>query len=90
MILIIEEKRSLVEEQVAHILFNTDKKPILSGKNDGLTKEILVPEIAELSSDIIADVLLKKIKVKDKGPKDKRRHKLSDCQTVSAVCIKVM
>ena len=66
-ILIIEEKRGLVEEQVAHILFNTDKKPILSGKNDGLTKEILVPEIAELSSDIIADVLLKKIKVKEKA-----------------------
>ncbi len=65
-VLIIEEKRGLVEEQVAHILFNTEKKPILSGKNDGLTKEILVPEIAELSSDIIADVLLKKIKIKEK------------------------
>ena len=66
-ILIIEEKRGLVEEQVAHILFNTDKKPILSGKNDGFTNEQLVPEIAELSSDIIADVLLKKIKVKEKA-----------------------
>ena len=65
-LLVIEEKRGLVEEQVAHILFNEDKKPILSGKNDGLTKEKLVPEIAELSSDIIADVLLKKIKIKEK------------------------
>ena len=65
-LLVIEEKRGLVEEQVAHILFNENKKPILSGKNDGLTKEKLVPEIAELSSDIIADVLLKKIKIKEK------------------------
>ena len=65
-LLVIEEKRGLVEEQVAHILFNVDKKPILSGKNDGLTKEKLVPEIAELSSDIIADILLKKIKTKEK------------------------
>ena len=65
-LLIIEEKRSLVEEQVAHILFNLKTKPILSGKQDGFTKEKLVPEIAELSSDIIADILLKKINVNKK------------------------
>ena len=65
-LLIIEEKRSLVEEQVAHILFNLKTKPILSGKHDGFTKEKLVPEIAELSSDIIADILLKKINVNKK------------------------
>ena len=63
-LLVVEEKRAVVEEQVAHILFNLKTKPILSGKLDGQTNEKLVPEIAELSSDIIADVLLKKINFK--------------------------
>ena len=65
-ILVIEEKRPVVEEQVAHILYNENKKPILSGKFDGKTKEKLIPETAELSSDIIADALLKKIKFLEK------------------------
>ena len=43
------------------ILYNENKKPILSGKFDGKTKEKLIPETAELSSDIIADALLKKL-----------------------------
>ena len=60
-IFVIEEKRAVVEEQVAHILYNHDQKPILSGKFDGKTQEKLIPEIAELSSDIIADALIKKI-----------------------------
>ena len=59
-ILVIEEKASIVEEQVAHILFNSKSRPLLSGKLDASSKEELVPKISELSSDIIADCLLKK------------------------------
>ena len=59
-ILVIEEKASIVEEQVAHILFNSKSRPRLSGKLDASSKEELVPKISELSSDIIADCLLKK------------------------------
>ena len=60
-VLIIEEKAGIVEEQVAHILFNYKERPLLSGKLDAETKELLIPKISELSSDIIADCLLKKL-----------------------------
>ena len=61
-ILIIEEKASIVEEQVAHILFNSNSRPLLSGKLDAVTNDELIPKVSELSSDIISDCLLKKIK----------------------------
>jgi len=61
-ILIIEEKASIVEEQVAHILFNSISRPLLSGKMDATTKLDLIPKVSELSSDIISDCLFKKIK----------------------------
>ena len=60
-ILVIEEKGSIVEEQVAHILFNSKSRPLLSGKFDSTSKEELIPNVSELSSDIIADCLLKKV-----------------------------
>ena len=60
-ILVIEEKGAIVEEQVAHILFNIKERPLLSGKLDAITKEALIPKTSELSSDIIADCLLKKL-----------------------------
>ena len=61
-ILVIEEKASIVEEQVAHILFNSNSRPLLSGKLDAVTNDELIPKVSELSSDIISDCLLKKIK----------------------------
>lgn len=61
-ILVIEEKASIVEEQVAHILFNSNFRPLLSGKLDAVTNDELIPKVSELSSDIISDCLLKKIK----------------------------
>ncbi len=61
-ILVIEEKASIVEEQVAHILFNSNPRPLLSGKLDAVTNDELIPKVSELSSDIILDCLLKKIK----------------------------
>ena len=61
-ILVVEEKGGIVEEQVAHILFNSKFRPLLSGKFDATTKEELIPNVSELSSDIIADCLLKKVK----------------------------
>ena len=63
-ILVIEEKAGIVEEQVAHILFNDKKSPLLSGKYDAISNEPLIPKTSELSSDIIADCLLKKIQPK--------------------------
>ncbi len=60
-ILVVEEKGAVVEEQVAHILFNSKFRPLLSGKFDAVTKEELIPKVSELSSDIIADCLLKKV-----------------------------
>ena len=60
-IIVIEEKAGIVEEQIAHILFNDKKRPLLSGKNDAISNKPLIPKTSELSSDIIADCLLKKL-----------------------------
>jgi len=52
-ILVIEEKRRLVEDQFAHLLVNRPQAPRLSGKTtpDGTT---LIPAYGELSPEIIA------------------------------------
>ena len=47
-IIVIEEKAGIVEEQIAHILFNVKKRPLLSGKNDAIANEPLIPKTSEL------------------------------------------
>ena len=56
-ILVIEEKRGLVEEQLARALVNLKSPPKLSGKTtpDG---EVLLPAYGELSVELIADAIV--------------------------------
>ena len=56
-ILVIEEKRGLVEEQLARALVNLKSPPKLSGKttSDG---EVLLPAYGELSVELIADAIV--------------------------------
>ena len=51
-ILVIEEKRAFVEEQLARVLVNTPKPPQLSGKTTP-SGETLLPEYGELTVDLI-------------------------------------
>jgi len=57
-ILVIEEKRGLIEEQLARILYDSpaEKRPVLLGKRgrDGLP---LVPEFGEISPALVARIL---------------------------------
>lgn len=55
-LLIIEEKKPILEEQVASMLFNLSDRPRLFGKVD-LSGRPLVPRVGELTPSLVADVL---------------------------------
>ena len=57
-LLVIEEKKPIMEEQIASMLFNLRDRPRLFGKQD-LSGRPLVPGIAELTPSIVASVLRK-------------------------------
>ena len=63
-ILIIEEKRGLIEEQIKRILFNipAEKRPRVIGKTDEHGSR-LMSETTELSSIRIADALIRRLKL---------------------------
>jgi len=54
--LVVEEKRNLVEDQLARLLYNQDARPRLAGKRD-LDGASLVPAEGELDPTTLADVL---------------------------------
>jgi len=58
-ILVIEEKRNFIEDQIKHILFNLDKnnRPLVIGKKDK-NNVPLVSQTYELSPTEIADILI--------------------------------
>ncbi len=60
-IFVVEEKRPLIEEQIKNILFNENKRPLITGKTDPQNKSLL-PEHYELSPILIARALLKRLK----------------------------
>ena len=62
-ILVVEEKRGLIEDQIKRILFNFDaaRRPRVIGKTDEQGAPLL-PETYELSPAQIADVLIKRLK----------------------------
>ena len=61
-ILVVEEKRGLIEEQIKKILFNMpgDRRPRVTGKTDDKGAPLL-PETYELSPGQIADALIKRL-----------------------------
>ncbi|MBI3440391.1 MAG: indolepyruvate ferredoxin oxidoreductase family protein [Proteobacteria bacterium] len=62
-ILVVEEKRGLIEEQVKRVLFNMEasKRPRVIGKTDE-RGALLLPESYELSPSQIADALIRRLK----------------------------
>ena len=57
-VLVIEEKRPLIEEQLARILYNETDRPRLVGKYDE-TGAPLVPNEGELAPDLVARLVLR-------------------------------
>ncbi len=55
-LLVVEEKRPIVEEQIASLLYNERERPRLIGKHD-VDGRPLVPQIGELTPKIVASVL---------------------------------
>ena len=58
-ILVVEEKRPIIEDQLARLLFHVaaEKRPRLTGKSDETGKP-LVPSVGELSADIVATIIV--------------------------------
>ena len=61
-VLVIEEKRPVIEEQIAHLLYNlpTDLRPRLVGKRDETGKP-LICETGELNADLILKALAQRL-----------------------------
>lgn len=55
-LLVIEEKKPIIEEQLASLLYNLSERPRLRGKRD-LDGSALVPQIGELTPKVVADLL---------------------------------
>jgi indolepyruvate ferredoxin oxidoreductase len=55
-ILVVEEKRALVEEQLAHILINVENSPHLLGKQDKNGND-LIPQYGELSPGVLTSAI---------------------------------
>jgi len=55
-LLVVEEKRPVIEEQLASILYNVSPRPRLSGKKDPAGRP-LVPQIGELNPGAVGTVL---------------------------------
>ena len=55
-LLIVEEKKGIIEEQLASILYNLSERPRLRGKQD-LDGSPLVPQIGELTPKLVAGIL---------------------------------
>lgn len=59
-VLVIEEKRPVIEEQLASLLVNLHNRPLLTGKGDENGKP-LVPAIGELNPAQLADIISKRL-----------------------------
>ena len=63
-ILVIEEKRSLIEDQIAKILYGMEAHPMLVGKEDE-EGEMLLPSDGELTPATVARAIASRLKLRD-------------------------
>jgi indolepyruvate ferredoxin oxidoreductase len=61
-LLVVEEKKAIIEEQLAAILFNESERPQLLGKRDQSGRP-LVPEFGELTPLVVASILRRWVSV---------------------------
>ncbi len=67
-ILVIEEKRSLIEDQIAKILYGMEAHPMLVGKEDE-EGEMLLPSDGELTPALVARAIASRLKLRDLSDK---------------------
>ncbi|WP_288902688.1 indolepyruvate ferredoxin oxidoreductase family protein [uncultured Sneathiella sp.] len=63
-ILVVEEKRSLIEDQIAKILYGMEMHPMLVGKEDE-DGEMLLPSDGELTPALVARAIASRLKLRD-------------------------
>lgn len=63
-ILVVEEKRSLIEDQIAKILYGMEMHPMLVGKEDE-EGEMLLPSDGELTPALVARAIASRLKLRD-------------------------
>ncbi|OUR79458.1 indolepyruvate ferredoxin oxidoreductase [Alphaproteobacteria bacterium 46_93_T64] len=63
-ILVIEEKRSLIEEQAARILYDLEKRPRLVGKTDE-KGQLLLPSDGELTPKLVSAAIASRLRLRD-------------------------
>ncbi|HEY4548504.1 MAG TPA: indolepyruvate ferredoxin oxidoreductase family protein [Pedomonas sp.] len=84
-VLVIEEKRPVIEEQLAHILYNlaTDARPRLSGKKD-IDGTALVSQTGELAPAMVAHAIYQRLMSAGLAPEQLARINPPDGMTVAA------
>ena len=77
-ILVDEEKRPVIEDQFARMLFHVsaDRRPRLCGKTDEAGKA-LVPAVGELSADIVARIIVERLRAAGIGDTEAMLGRLS-------------
>ena len=77
-ILVVEEKRAVIEDQFARMLFHVsaDRRPRLCGKTDEAGK-VLVPAVGELSADIVARIIVERLRAAGIGDTEAMLGRLS-------------
>lgn len=63
-ILVVEEKRPVMEDQLASLLYSEDRRPVLSGKRNADEGELL-PSTGELNPLIVAQALVRRLAAHD-------------------------
>mgnify|MGYP006156920093 CR=1 FL=1 len=82
-ILVIEEKRPVMEEQLSRLLYDLDARPRLIGKNDEMGIP-LIPAIGELSPADIAIVIAARLqKIKPYSGLAKRAQKIEEAKVTN-------
>ncbi len=77
-ILVVEEKRPIIEDQLARLLFRVDAnhRPRLTGKTDESGRS-LVPSVGELSADIVARLIVERLEKSGHANTDAMAARLS-------------
>lgn len=80
-VLVVEEKRPVIEEQLAGLLVNLERRPLLCGKRDPAGRP-LVPATGELNPDGVAAVIAGRLEQHHRALRDELRRPAS---TVAAL-----
>jgi indolepyruvate ferredoxin oxidoreductase len=84
-LLIVEEKRPLIEEQIASLLYNDNEKPLLLGKRDASGKA-LISSTGELTPGTLIPILAARIALLEQAPADLRQQIIDRSSQLNGNC----